>query len=581
MRPINFSQPQKNIYFYKSEPNTAKNHKKLLEIVRKKEKKALKHQNKEISVFKPIVNEFWFSQDSQKFFRQEIRIEPFFSLFFQLKIIFEKISFETRKSLHRLLYSKEDSVSSGNKILQTKISPPKYILLFPKDNFIDYFKQLELLNYKRSKIAFNYFPCYKSPIIQIEFAKVSKIIVLYIFFDFEESFFFDCINIIKTCNFEINDIVNASGFMKLLKNSNGVLEDFEETSQSLSSQDPCVYLTHIINVLIHKIFESDDDDNLFKSSEKLLEIEYKFFMFLRDLSPEFSIEKTLQNPNIHKLSLFYNSQMLPQLKIFQNYKLLEVKLETNHLYSQKKMKVSLVYLLPQIEKPKTLELVIRENFSKFWSEIDTMIDFFSVNFEPIIAILQKYQSPKLQPLSFFLKLILSVGDLDQFFTFKYSHFQDLLSQQFYLNNHEFRSSWKCFNKKNQVIRYHFHQNVKVEVSDIFSILISLFRENYKFILLSFWFTLGIFYDDREQVRSDNLKLKFFLKINLMMRRFLYFFQKIKTKKRSFKLRNEIFKEIYNSMIEKFEAKLDSYLGLRIPSHKLPIEQIYFDTHLFV
>ena len=131
--------------------------------------------------------------------------------------------------------------------------------------------------------------------------------------------------------------------------------------------------------------------------------------------------------------------------------------------------------------------------------------------------------------------------------------------------------------------YHFRQNVKVESADIFSIIIALFRENNKFILLSFCFTLGDYYYDRElkQIgQFEYLRLKCFLKINIMMRRFLYFFQKIKTKQGCLKLRKDMFKEIYTSMYKNFEAKLDPYLGLRIPSHKIKLETIFFDYYLF-
>ena len=487
--------------------------------------------------------------------------------------------------------------ASANRILNTKmrfaksetqISPQNnnVILLFYLDNVIGYLEGLKLLKYKKSKIAFKYLVGYNAPIIQIEFIKVSRIVKIYILFD-EETFFLNFITIIKTCDFEINDIMNASGFMNFLMKSNGnyFFENAEEPSQCLSFLDPCLCLSYIINVLIQKIFESITDLYSIDESikiEKLLENEHEFFGFVRDLCPDFSIERLLQNPNIHKLSFLYTSQILPKLKIFQNFILLEVKLETNNLADRNKMKISLVYLLPKTKRPKTLEIAIVSEFESFWSEIKTIIDFFSLNVEPIIAILQNYQLPQLLR---YVKFPKSIQDFNQMFYFEKTNIQDVICQFFSLERHQFRSSWKCFNKKNQLIQYHFRQNVMVASADIFSIMIALFRENYKFILLSFWFTLDNYYHDQEFRefnkigQFDYLGMKCFLKINIMMRRFLYFFQKIKTKKGYLKLRNDVFKEIYTSMYRNFEAKLDPYYGLRIPSHNIRVEKIVFDYYL--
>lgn len=507
MLPIKKKKPKKTKFFYESQEGIAKNNK-MLEITRKKEKK---HQKQQL-------------------------FESFFIYFAMRKN-------EVFLSYHDII----KNLKKWKSAYQTLSSFNFYKLGFePKMQIV----MTLHLHSKNTKI-----------LIPLD----------------NKHIFLELKNIFEIFQFEIRNIIYAPGFMEVLKLSEAykLIKMKKQVSNGLEIEDKNFWannsdlcLSTITNALVKEMYslkyEDEENKNFWfyqgyfffnQNNELLVELknEYHFFNYMLDLSSNFSTENLLQNPNIQQLSFLYTSQIFSRLQILKNQKILEVRFDNNSLYGNI-TKISLVFSLSQRKISKIQEIVILFDKEEFFIELNAIINFFSLDLETILKIAQNSQDSHILKFSEWIenRKLSDFGSLK--FSFEYEE--------------QLKSCLKFINQEKKGIIYSYYQKKikKGDFSNLYDTITCLIRRKSTFVLssFSFLFIRDIFsslfpFKLLEAKVFSSYQLKFLVKINWMTKYFLYFIQKMKTKRGCLKIRKEIFREIYAKLLAEFENKLERYL----------------------
>ena len=394
----------------------------------------------------------------------------------------------------------------------------------------------------------------------------------------KKSDFFSALNfIIKNLKLGYKNIINADGFLEIIKNSNNYCYFKKPADLSFSnfwSENSSYFFTMFANALVdkiwnHKIFHFKNL-NHYDYLKKLNGITcsfpfkdlYEFFSYARDWS---SMKTLLRNSNIKKISFLYAPEILPKLNIFLSYKKETVKLNTKRSNYENIIKISIVFSRKnEFEEVKNIKIVILIE-EKHFSDFTKIIDFFSLNRNSIFNFLiWRFKSSKFFPsynwqIRHIAREIISI--ISQKFTLKFS-IND--------RNPYFQFVEKYINEKNEITNCKTWQ--VGNLPRIFKFIAGFIREKKKFYLSNL--TFRKFHVNYLNSFVPTYEFKFLIKVNWMMKRFLYFFQMLKAKKKYVKLRKQIFNEIYVQILKGFDSKLEKFQGIKFPkSHYLKLTSI--------